>query len=91
MQDINYKNIPNCLRKYRKARSLKQNEVAVMLGLKSTSVISRWENGACLPETLNVFKLSVIYRTMTDALYIDLMRQLKEDIRKKEENILKGK
>jgi transcriptional regulator with XRE-family HTH domain len=81
---VNYKNIPNCLRKYRKERGLKQKEVAEILGLKSISMISRWEKGICLPETLNLFKLAIIYRTMVDALFIDLMKSLKDELHKRE-------
>ena len=89
MQKVNHKNVPNCLRRYRKARGLKQREVAEVLGLKSGSIISRWEKGVCLPSSLNVFKLAVIYRTMVDALFIDLRRELREDLRRKEREVLK--
>lgn len=78
-------NIPNCLRRYRKVRGLKQKEVADILGVRSASMISRWEKGLTLPSTLNAFKLALIYRTMVDGLYIDLITSLKEDIRKQEE------
>lgn len=83
--------IPNCLKKYRRIRGLKQKEVAKILGIKSASIISRWEKGVCLPNTLNLFRLSVLYRTMSDALFIDLTRDLRDDLRKREEKILKQK
>ncbi len=89
MEKINYKNIPNCLRKYRRVRGLKQHEVAVILGLKSASLISRWENSGCIPDTVNVFRLSILYRTMADALFIDLVRRLKPELLKREEMLLK--
>jgi len=92
MKNINYKNsIPNCLRKYRKARGLNQRKVAKIMGLKSSSIISRWEKGICLPSSLNIFKLAVVYRTMIDALFIDQLRELKDNLYKKEEEILKNK
>ncbi|MFQ5962653.1 MAG: helix-turn-helix transcriptional regulator [Candidatus Scalinduaceae bacterium] len=91
VKDINYKSIPNCLRRYRKISGLKQRDVAKILGLRSTSMISRWEKGACLPSSLNIFKLSLLYRTLVDALFIDLMRLLKADLRKREERVLKAK
>ncbi len=91
MKDIKYKKISNCLRKYRKLKGLKQKDVAKILKLKSTSMISRWEKGTVLPNSLNIFKLSLLYRTLIDALFIDLMRLLKEDIRKREEKVLKAK
>jgi len=86
-----FKRVPNSLRKYRKMRGLKQKEVAEILGLKSTSMISRWERGFVLPKPMNIFKLSALYRTMADALFIDLLRSVKNDIQKKEEEILKVK
>ncbi len=91
MKDIKYKKISNCLRKYRKIRGLKQKDVAKILKLRSTSMISRWEKGTCLPNSLNIFKLSLLYRTLVDALFIDLMRLLKEDLREREEKVLKAK
>jgi len=91
MKNVNYKSIPNCLRKYRKARGLNQRKVAKIMGLKSSSIISRWEKGICLPSSLNIFKLAVVYRTMVDALFIDQLRELKDSLYKKEEEILKNK
>jgi len=81
----NRKPVVNSLRRYRKARGLQQKEVARILGLKSTSLISRWENGLCLPKPLNMFKLAVLYRTMVDALFIDLRTLLKDEIYKAEQ------
>ncbi len=89
MKDIKYKKISNCLRKYRKLKGLKQKDVAKILNLKNTSMISRWENGTCLPNSLNIFKLSLLYRTLIDTLFIDQMRLLKEEIQKREEGVLK--
>jgi transcriptional regulator with XRE-family HTH domain len=91
MKKIDYRFIPNCLRKYRKARGLRQKDVAEIIGLKGTGIISRWEQGICLPNSLNIFKLAVLYRTLVDALFIDLIRSLKEKLLKKEEEILKTK
>jgi len=91
MKNINFKNIPNCLRKYRKARGLTQKDVARILNLKSTSLVSRWEKGICLPSTLNIFKLAALYRTMAEALFYNLTRTSKEKILKREQEILKEK
>ena len=54
-------------------------------------MISRWEKGVCLPSSMNIFRLSLLYRTLVDALFIDLMRLLKADLRKREEKVLKAK
>ena len=90
MKNIKSK-IPNYLKKYRRIRGLKQKDVAKILGIKSASIISRWEKGVCLPNTLNLFRLSILYRTISDALFIDTIRDLRDDIRKREEKILKQK
>ncbi len=89
MKDTKTKTIPNCLRRYRKARGLNQKEVAKILGLKSASAISRWENGLCIPSTMNLFRLASLYRTMVDALFIDLLRLLRSDLHKREERVLR--
>jgi transcriptional regulator with XRE-family HTH domain len=86
---VKSKNIPNCLRRHRRAKGLRQKDVAKVLGLKSASMISRWEKGVCLPNTINLFKLAVLYRTMSDALFIDLIRKLRSEIQKREEKVLK--
>ena len=85
------KRIPNRFKRYRKARGLQQKEVARILGLKSASMISRWENGLCLPSTMNLFKLAAVYRTMADALCIDLLRTLRGDLHRREERVLRSK
>jgi transcriptional regulator with XRE-family HTH domain len=91
MKNMCSKSIPNCLKRYRKAKGLKQKEVAEILELKGTSMISRWEKGVCFPKPLNIFRLAVLYRTMVDALFRDLRSSLKEEIQKKEQEVLKKK
>jgi transcriptional regulator with XRE-family HTH domain len=91
MKQRQRENICHCLRKYRKTRGLRQCDVAEILGLKSTGMISRWEKGTCLPDSMNMLKLSIIYRTMVDALFIDLIRILREDLLIKEEEVLRSK
>jgi len=83
------KRIPNLLRRYRKARGLTQRQAARILGVGSTSMVSRWEKGISLPSSLNIFKLAVLYRTMADTMFPNLTQILKEKILKREEEILK--
>jgi transcriptional regulator with XRE-family HTH domain len=52
--------IHNRLKRFRKEKGLAQKDVARILGVKSSSMISRWERGASLPETLNVLKLAAL-------------------------------
>jgi len=84
----NKRSVPNCLRKYRKARGLKQKDVAKILGIKSASIVSRWEKGLCMPNTLNLFRLATLYRTMSDALFIDTVRALRDDVHRREKKVV---
>jgi transcriptional regulator with XRE-family HTH domain len=78
----------NRLRRYRKARGLSQVDTARILGLKSAARISRWEQGHCLPTMVNLFKLAALYRTLVDALYIDQLRAIRDEIRARESRLL---
>jgi transcriptional regulator with XRE-family HTH domain len=68
---------------------LKQRDAARILGLSDSSLVSRWEQGARLPSTVNLFKLAAVYRTLVDALYIDLLRDVRAEVRRRERRILK--
>ncbi len=39
------------------------------LKLQSTSMISRWERGETMPNSDNLLKLSVLYKTLVNDLY----------------------
>jgi transcriptional regulator with XRE-family HTH domain len=88
MKGGNLKSIPNCLRRYRKRRGLKQKQVAAILGVKNTGMICRWENGQSFPNIVNIFKLAILYRAMPDAFYLDLRQTLKEQVMGREKVIL---
>lgn len=79
--------MPNLLKKYRRVRGLKQKDVARILDLKSASRISRWEKGLCLPSLANALRLAVVYRVMVDAIFSDLLRDLREEIVKREDEL----
>jgi len=79
--------ILNQLRKYRKARGLTQREAARILGFADASSLSRWEQGICLPSVMNMFRLAALYRTLVDALYIDALRTIREEIRRREADL----
>jgi transcriptional regulator with XRE-family HTH domain len=85
MKKVDFKKIPNNLRKYRKAVGLKQKEVAEILNLKGAGMISRWEKGICLPSLIYVIKLSGIYSVLVDALFFPLIRLIKRKIMEREE------
>ena len=83
-----YKKIPNLLRKYRRIRGLNQKQVAAILGLKSASRVSSWEKGRCIPSLINAIRLSILCRSMVDALFFDHVKALRVEVRSREEEIL---
>lgn len=89
MRNTNNTPIPNHLRKYRKARGLKQREAARILGFSDGSRLSRWERGLCLPTAINLFRLAAVYRTLVDALYIDVLRDMRKELRRRETRVVK--
>jgi transcriptional regulator with XRE-family HTH domain len=65
--------------------------VAAILGLKSASRISRWEKGNCVPSLFNAFRLAILYRTLSDGLFKDLVQALREEVRNGEAKVLDKK
>jgi len=63
------KNIPNNLRRLRKAQNLTQQQVADHLGLQSTNRISRWEKGTLYPHVRNFLKLIALYGARAEDVY----------------------
>jgi transcriptional regulator with XRE-family HTH domain len=80
-----YQRIPHCLRKHRLANGLSQKDVARKIGLRSRDLVSRWERGDTIPSLISAFKLAIIYHVMIDALFIVLVRNLREEINRNEE------
>lgn len=66
----------NNLLRYRLLFGYSQREIARMLGLNSTSVIGRWEQGLTVPDLENAIKLSVIYKTLIEELFYDLRKSI---------------
>jgi transcriptional regulator with XRE-family HTH domain len=71
---------PNRLRKHRKACGLTQRDAARILGFADASCICRWEKGVALPSPMNLFRLAALYGVLVDALYIDTLRAVREEV-----------
>lgn len=54
-------------------------------------MVSRWENGTCTPDAYNLLDLSMLYRTATDALFMDYRTSRKEEIMQRETLVLANK
>lgn len=62
---------------YRRINGYSQKDVARILGHGSTSIISRWEKGISIPNLFSLVKLSILYKTLIDQLYFDIVRDLR--------------
>ena len=83
------KRIRNNLRRFRREHGLSQKDVAAILGLQSSSMVSRWEKGVCLPETINALKLAALYRSAVDVIYQDLRLALADEIWERRQSLCK--
>ena len=63
----------------RQHAGLGQKTVARLLGHKSRSVISEYENGRLLPSLETALRLSVVYGRSISELYPELYRQISEE------------
>lgn len=77
----------NYLRKFRRARGLKAKDVTAILGLRSASTLSRWENGVTLPDSISLMRLAALYRTFVDALFPEVARDLRRELRTHEHDL----
>lgn len=75
----------NLLWKYRKLMGYTQKEVGKKLGIDPT-LISRWERGAVMPSSINLLKLSVLYKTLPNELYRGLVKQYARELFKNHNN-----
>ena len=79
----------NQLALYRRRVRFSQKQVARLLGHNDTSMISHYERGRSLPPLLTALRLEIICRTPVAYLYGDLYRKMKDEIRTKEEDLVR--
>jgi DNA-binding XRE family transcriptional regulator len=76
--------IKNKLKIYRKQSNLTQKQVANILNLKCSSIISRWENGTKLPNLIQALQLAALYRRLVTDIFYDLFCEQREKVIKNE-------
>ncbi len=86
---MRHKRIHNYLKRCRKQHGLTQRQVADIMGLESSSMISRWEKGLSLPETHNALKMAAIYKTTVDFVYQDLRLDMQDELSERIEAVTK--
>lgn len=76
------KNItPNELRNCRNRANYSQSEVTFLSNGKiSTSQLSKWERGLSKPSVENLYRLSIIYKTLCDQFYPSFREQFVNEV-----------
>ena len=69
-KDMLRENIRKNLINLRKNKGMSQQDLAIFLGKKNTTVAS-WEQGLSLPDVTTLYKLSKYYNRMMEYLYED--------------------
>lgn len=77
----------NTLVVYRKRMGFSQKQVAHLLGHRSTTMLSRYEHGRCLPPFLTALRLEIVYRIPVAFLFDERYRHMREEIRREEERL----
>jgi DNA-binding XRE family transcriptional regulator len=72
--------VTNRLWRYRTEHQLSQRRIALMLGHKKTTQVSRWENGEKTPSLPNALKLGYILKVPVETLFVDLAAGLRGEI-----------
>jgi transcriptional regulator with XRE-family HTH domain len=76
--------VKNHLLLYRKRQKLSQKAVAVLLGRRNSTMLSRYENGKSLPPLSTALRLEIIYRVPVAFLFPRMYDDLRIRIRDKE-------
>jgi len=80
---MKYKNeiAVNNLKRLRLGRGLRQQDVAMLIGIAYPDRISHWEKGTAVPSIINLFRLAKIYETLPHKLYLTLSRKLSNEMK----------
>lgn len=75
----------NALKLYRRRIGYTQQQVAQLLGHKTVSRLSHYENGDTVPPLLTALQLEVVYRVPVAFLFPKIYDELRREIRTREE------
>jgi transcriptional regulator with XRE-family HTH domain len=81
--------LQNYLRTHRKRAGLSQMETAFLLGVKSGTKISRYENLARIPDLATVFALEAIYRVPARELFAGMFDDVQRAVRARARRLAK--
>ena len=66
-----------------------QEDIRRKLGLKDTTMISKWESGRKMPSGENLLKLSVLYKTLVNEFYYGLTKEYQAQLYPRERIFVK--
>ncbi len=67
---------PNRLKVIRQSTGYTQRQVAKLLGFKTPSLLSDWENEKSMPNATNLIKLCILYNKASRDLYPEYYQQV---------------
>ena len=82
---------PNNIQMYRERIGFTQDQLAHIVGCKSSRRVRRLESGWVIPGSLMMLRLAAALRVSADYLYEETYKQLREEVRGTEERMPKGK
>ena len=80
--------LTNRLWRYRKTHQLSQKDVALLLGHKKTTQVSRWENGEKHPTLENAFSLGHILKVPVETLFPELAAERQKQVEARAPKVL---
>jgi len=72
--------LPNELRRYRRARGLRLRDVANLIGQSSVAHIAHWEKSRKSPSLENSIRLAIAVQCPMEVLFLGLYNQLKQEV-----------
>lgn len=81
---------PNYLRTHRKRASLSQRHIAMLLGARSGTKISRYEHYSRIPDLMTVFALEIIYGIPARDLFAGMYDEARRTTLRRAANAIRG-
>ena len=81
--------LQNYLRTYRKRYALSQEDIAILLGAKSGTKVSRYESFARTPGPLTTFAFQIIFDRPASELFAGSYDEVRQDIRRRARSMMK--
>jgi transcriptional regulator with XRE-family HTH domain len=85
MSHSDWEKYPNQIRGFRKKRSLRLWDIALLIGIRTAHHVSRWESGGRIPSLESALRLSAALRCPVEVLFCDHFRKIREEVNARQE------